>query len=206
MHEAAVLRLSSFRTLRPAFDAVLRTTILPGMRSQSGLLALFAGRKGPDEVGARVVASLWSSVEALDAAHDAAVADGPGSPLAETADPIVEILPVLMWRSADEPLAAGILRVARGRLKETDLPSFAEVVTRESSRLEAGGRAPSDLIMAASARDSFVMLTTWVDWSAIEEATGASISEPLRTKRLAALEIFEADHFELLTELASSDD
>ena len=81
-----------------------------------------------------------------------------------------------------------------------------DLVTRESTRIQADDGGPRDLVMAAAGEDAFVMLSTWPDWSAIEAATGASISEPLRTKRLGALSSFEVAHYELLTDLGSGTD
>jgi hypothetical protein len=205
------VRLSRFRTTRPAFDAVLRTTVLPRTRARSGNVAVFAGRQGPDEIGARLLASLWIP---------AASSNGPGAPAAAgseadagaedaldgTAGQSTEVMPVVLLRLAAAPLATGILRVARGHLRDLDVASYAQDVSRDITGIQALSAGPSDLVMATPGEGSFVMLTTWRDWSAIEAATGASISEPLRTKQLPALESFEADHFELLSELPAVPD
>jgi hypothetical protein len=206
VQEAVVVRLSRFRTTRPAFDAVLRGSVLPHIRSQPGVLGVFAGRQGPDEVGVRLLASLWSSREAMveTFGDDLADDDGASGPLAATTHRTLELLPVLVVRLSDPPLPTGILRLARGRLGDPDLASYADMVRSDLAGVADQG--PGDLIMAASGEAAFIMLSTWPDWSAIEAATGASISEPLRTKRMAALSSFEADHFELLTELEPATD
>jgi hypothetical protein len=207
VHEAAFVRLSRFRTTRPAFDAVLRGSVLPDIRARPGVLAVFAGRQGPDEIGARVLAVVASRETISDSSSDpAAPAGSEGDPFAETLDRSQEILPALIVRLADQPLSTGILRFAQGRLGDTSLSSYANLVTTESRRIQADGGGPRDLVMAAAGEDAFVMLSTWPDWSAIEAATGASISEPLRTKRLGALSSFEVAHFELLTDRASETD
>ena len=41
------------------------------------------------------------------------------------------------------------------------------------------------------------MISTWPDWAAIEEASGASVEDPLRVKR-DRLREFHVDHYELV--------
>jgi hypothetical protein len=195
---AAIVRLSRFRTTRPAFDAALRTAVLPDLRRRPGILGVLAGRKGPEEIGPRLLATLWPSDDAM---QEALGENADDAGLAGAIERRIEVLPVTLAHLAPLPLPTGILRVARARLRDTDLSAYAQLVSDELLRLQASGRGPSDLVMAGSHADAFVMVSTWPDWSALEEATGASVSEPLRTKRLAALEGFEADHYELLSEL-----
>jgi hypothetical protein len=203
VHEAVVVRLSRFRASRPGFDAVLRATVLPALRAQGGLSAVFAGRQGPDETGARALVTLWASTSSL---HEGPREDvvAPDAPAAEMTDQRVETLPALLVALAATPLTTGILRIARGRLVDTDLASFAELVRRESAGLQAAATG-HDFVMAASGESSFVMISTWADWAAIEAATGASLSEPIHTKRLAALEDFVVEHYELVTERTRAD-
>lgn len=121
--------------------------------------------------------------------------------LADSRDRRVEIVSATLVHLAPVPLSTGIVRLARGRLGDTDVATYAELVVKELLDMHASGRGPRDLVMATPGAAAFVMLSTWADWSALEAATGASLSEPLRTKRLATLEDFEADHYELLTDL-----
>jgi hypothetical protein len=202
VHEAVIVRLSRFRTTRPAFDAVLRGTTLPDLRASAGVLGVFAGRQGPEEIGARLLVSIWSSDVAMRGATDR-ISDDHDS-LADTTDRSVESLPAIVVQLAASVLATGILRVSRGGLRDTSLAKYAERVTRELGALQARGGGPADLVMAAIGDQGFVAITTWPDWSAIEAATGASVSEPLRTKRLATLDAFETDHYELVSEMTSA--
>lgn len=205
MHEAAFVRVARFRTTRPAFDAALRGSLLPAIRRHPGVVGVFAGRQGPEEVGTRLLVSLWSSEEAMVGAPGL---EGPevavDGPLAETVEWELKILPVLFAHLARPALSSGILRLSDGRLAELDLASYAAMLSEHLAALRADAAGPVDSVMAGEG-DRFVMLSTWPRWSDIEAATGASISEPLRTKRLAALRAFEVGHYELLTSLPETD-
>ncbi len=203
VHQPAVLRLSRFRTTLPAFDAVLRRTVLPGIHACAGALGVLAGRQGPDELGTRILASVWSSEAAMrDALGDRSeVADV--EPIDATADHSVELMSVWGFDLALSPLSTGILRIARGRIGASDPSTSIQRLANDLAALRADGAGPNDLIIAEPGPDSFLMVSTWGDWSAIERATGASIAGPLQAKRLAALESFQADHFELLGDVVA---
>jgi hypothetical protein len=196
-----VLRLSRFRTTLPAFDAVLRRTVLPGIRASTGALGVLAGRQGPDELGTRILASVWSSEAAMrDALGDRSeVAEV--EPIEATADHSIELVTVWEFELALAPLSTGILRIARGRIGASDPPATSiQRLASDLGALRAEGAGPHDLIIAEPGPHAFLMVSTWGDWSAIERATGASIDGPLQPKRMAALEAFQADHFELLSD------
>lgn len=206
MHAAVVVRVVTFRTTRPAFDADLRGSILPAIRRRSGAIGVFAGRQGPDEVGVRLLVSLWATSDAGGEAATTDDLDASSGSLAGTTDLRSQVLPVLYRHLARPPLATGILRLARGRLADIDVGTFAQTLSGHMAALRTGGAGPADILMADAGADSFVMLSTWPDWAAIEAATGASISAPLGTKRFAELSEFEVDHFELLTDVAPAVD
>lgn len=204
VHEEAVVGLFRFRTLRPAFDGTLRDSLLPKLASRPGLARLWAGRQGPDEIGVRMLVSLWASEMAAVAAlgNDGVRALQHGEHEAETADPQLEILPVVASQGNPEPLITGVLRVARGVLLNGDVRVYAQRVSSDLVALPDG--QPSSLVIADAGQAAFLMISTWPDWTAIEKSTGASIAEPLRTKRLAGVDAFEAVHYELLLDLVAA--
>lgn len=57
----SVVRVFTFRTVRPGFDSILRDELMPEMRAMPGLVEVFFGRQGPDDVGPRITVSIWSS-------------------------------------------------------------------------------------------------------------------------------------------------
>ena len=95
--------------------------------------------------------------------------------------------------------------MSRGRLRVPDVATYAELVSRDLAPYGLGQDGPADLVVAGQG-SSFTMISTWPDWAAIESATGATIAEPLITKRLAGLDSFEVVHYELLTELPGPSD
>lgn len=200
MHAAVVVRMSSFRTRRPAFDAALRASVIPDLGVQPGVMHVLAGRQGPDEVGARLLISVWSSTASM-AAAGAQIGDTQAA-LPDTTDHQLETFPVVLRVADPEPLSSGVLRVARATVEEGhSVRDYAAIVDRDLAALRASGSGPRSVVIAATDEHAIVMVSTWPDWTAIEAATGASVSEPLRTKRQAGLVDFRADHWELLADL-----
>ena len=199
MDEAAVVRLFHFQPVRPAFDAILRDSVLPDLRVMPGALRAWAGRQGPGEVGTRVIVSVWSSLSAMSAALGEDPEDTRFHPehLAETSDRRLEVLSLVLMETSPAALPTGILRVTRGTLADGDLAQYARLVATDLSGWREDGSAPRSVVLAAGAEQEVVMVSTWPDWAAIESATGASVEEPLRMKR-DRLSGFLAAHYELV--------
>ena len=68
MEGQPVLRLFSCRPRRAAFDRILRDVLIPDLRALGDVTDVFAGRQGPDDLGERLVASVWSSTPEMTAA------------------------------------------------------------------------------------------------------------------------------------------
>jgi hypothetical protein len=206
VHEAVFVRVARFRTISPGFDATLRDSVLPSIRRSGGAIGVFAGRQGPAELGARLIVSLWSSRRAAEEAEPAEEPTGLiGGPLTETTDLQLQVLPVPYWRLARPPLTSGVIRLATCRLAALDVASYTAALSAYLAPMRTEGADPADVVMAAVGEDAFVVLSTWRDWDAIEAGTGASISEPVGTRRLAELSAIGVDHFELLTDIAPVD-
>ena len=124
--------------------------------------------------------------------------------MAETSERRLEVAPVLLLQSPDGHLETGILRLAHGELREGDVARYGRQMLEDLERLHERQAGPSAFVLAGVSERGFVMVSTWTDWEAIEAATGASLSDPLRTKRLAGLSAFKADHYELLGDLAAA--
>lgn len=198
MHEAEILRLLRFRTVRGSFDAALRSTVLPGLRARPEVLAVRAGRQGPEETGLRVLASVWASRAAMEAALGEMPEGAESGAENEIVEATVEVLPILTHRLEMRPLGAGILRLAQGRASKVGLAALTELALRDLADSQASDAGPADLVVAGAEDGAFVSLSTWPDWASIEVATGATVSEPLRNKRAADLDIFHVDHLELV--------
>jgi hypothetical protein len=194
------LRLYQFRPIRPTFDAITRSEILPALARCPGVLGVWAGRKGPDELGRRVVASLWTSREAMEEAMGIDLAHLRFQPgyLEETTDRVLEVMPVLLSLGAPGRLRSGVLRVARGLLDRNDVPSYAASVRAGVEADQSRGPDPDVLVFASTGGSGFVTISTWSGWASLQAATGASLQRPIMTRRIEDLASFSADHFELL--------
>ena len=119
-------------------------------------------------------------------------------------EPRVETYPIL--RAVVDPgaLETGILRLARGVLRDVEPARYAERVIDGFEADRQGGHGPNALVLAHVGERAFVTVTVWSDWQHVEVATGASIRDPIRTKRGADLVSFVAEHYELLVDLTRS--
>jgi hypothetical protein len=190
------MRLSHLHALRPGWDAILRESVVPELRGHPGVIRVFAGRQGPDEIGLRILVSIWDSEEAMLRAFGGdPEAESPA--MGETSGRRVELLPIVV-SSMGRSLGTGILRVARGSIRHGDLEDYAHLVAQELQHDLEGRPGPNAVVLAGTGERGFVMVSAWPDWASIEAATGASIADPLRTKRAAGLESFHAEHYELL--------
>lgn len=195
-----VLRVFLARPVRLAFDAVIRDEMGPQLRALDGVVAVWIGRRGPDELGDRALISLWESEAAMLTAMGPDIERSRFHPehLSETVDRRLEVLPVLVELGTQRPTTASILRIARGRLAAIDLESYARDVEAGAVRDLERGRGPETLILCADGGDRFVTMSTWSDWDALATATGASLDHPVRTREQHAIEGFNAVHLELI--------
>ncbi|MDP9483836.1 MAG: hypothetical protein M3P84_11530, partial [Chloroflexota bacterium] len=91
-----VIRLFKFRPVRIAFDMLLRKTIVPALLELPGLDDLYVGRQGPDELGPRLVATIWDSRDEMAGAVGESFEKPVFMPeyLDETQDRELDILPM----------------------------------------------------------------------------------------------------------------
>lgn len=193
------MRLFHFHPVRPAFDAVLRDSVLPDLRAMPGATRVWAGRQGPGEVGTRLIVSVWSSLAAMSAALGDDLDDDRLLPehLDETSERRLEVLSLVLMDVGSAAFPTGILRLTRGTLAGSDIADYARLVVNDLTRWRDDGVGPGAVVLASGREQEVVMVSTWPDWAAIERATGASIEEPLRMKR-DRLSGFLAAHYELV--------
>ena len=201
MAEPTVLRVFSFRPVRSAFDAVLRDVMVPDLRRFPDLLDLHLGRRGPDELGPRLIASVWSS---RDAMVDA-VGEGFDPPvfhpefIDETEDRTLEILPLAISLRFERPAPPRIMRATRGRIRpgertayieEARIGTLADVEARRGPLALHLGTGPGD--------DDFLTVSVWENWSDIEAATGGDIGRPIATRHPERIVDWDASHYEII--------
>ena len=200
MHEGSVIRLFTFRAVRPGFDEILRAEIVPDLRAQAGILDCYSARQGPDEIGPRIVASIWRSRDVMAAALGEVLGAGLFHPeyLDETTDQRLEILTLMIDQRFDTARPARILRILRGKVRPGELGAYADDV-RDGVRLDAErSNGPISLYLAPVGLDDFITMSAWRDWSDIELATGGDVRRPRATRRPERLIDWDVSHFEVV--------
>jgi hypothetical protein len=199
--EPPVLRVFSFRPVHSAFDAVLRDVMVPDLRRFPELLELHLGRRGPDELGPRLVASIWSSRGAMAAA----VGEGFDPPtfhpeyLDETADRVLEIMPLAVSFRFERPDPARIMRATRGRIRPGERAAYVEEARLGTLADAESGRGPVALHLGTGpGDDDFLTVSVWERWSDIEAATGGDIERPIATRHPERIVDWDATHFEII--------
>lgn len=197
-----VIRILRFRPLRVGFDGVLREEAIPTLRAMAGVLDIVAGRHGPEELGPRIVASVWASQEAMIAAvgQDPASAAGMPNPPADTADGELEVLSVRVSFRADGSDVPRVLRAFRGQVRPGELAAYMEEAHSGTLVDAEAGYGPLALYLATdeSSPDRFLTLSTWRDWATIQAATGGDIRQPVATRHPERIIASEATHYEAI--------
>ena len=202
MTDEAVIRLFRFRPAHAEFDGILRTEMLPDMRRLPGLLDVHVGRHGPEDLGDRIVASVWTDQASMVAGVGSSLA----SPvfhahrLPETTDRDLEVLPLDVLLRFDLPRPPTVLRVFRGGVRPGELrPYVADARAGTLADAEAG-IGPSALYLAPVPPDRFVTVSLWPDWRAIERATGGDVHRPITTKDPSRIVEMDVAHYEVVPE------
>jgi hypothetical protein len=201
LSEPRVVRLFTFRPVRSAFDGILRDVMLPDLRRQSGLLDIHLGRRGPDELGPRLLATVWSS----QAEMVAAVGEDPDRPtfhpefLEETTERRVESRPLAISMVYEGSEPRRILRTLRGSVRPGQRDTYIDHANQGYLGDIAAGRGPLALHLGTGpGDDDFVTTSVWDTWTKVEAATGGDIRQPMATRHTDLIVAWEATHFEVI--------
>ncbi|HLO34654.1 MAG TPA: hypothetical protein VK194_01165 [Candidatus Deferrimicrobium sp.] len=193
----SVVRVFTFRTVRPGFDSVVRGEMMPEMRSMSGLVEVFFGRQGPNDVGPRILVSIWSSTEAMVAGVGDRLGVFHPECLSATSDHVLEVFEHGIGDRVEGPPPT-ILRVFRGVVRPGELDAYVEDVrdgVEHDRRDEVG---PIALYLGATDDGAFVTASAWREWDDIARSTGGDIHEPNKTRHPERLESWSIEHFEIV--------
>lgn len=203
------MRIERFVPRAIGADDELRDRLLPELRSRSGLQYVVAGRQGPDDLGPRIVVSVWASSARVDATS-------PATHRPETAGPTVlerEDVEDLTVRVSVQPDRAGaarasggppgsarILRVFRGLVRTAELDAYVRDVETGTLADIAAGTGPLALFLAVAdaSADRFVTVSVWAGWSEIEAATGGNPRNPVATRHPERLVAADVAHYEVV--------
>jgi hypothetical protein len=191
--------------VRAAFDRILREEMVPALFELPGLTDGYVGRQGPEELGPRLVATIWGSHDAMSAAVGLSFEQPVFLPehLDETSDRQLEWLPLAFGHRFARPERPGVLRVVDGQVRTGELDRYIEEANAGTLADAAAGRGPLALYLAPRpAEDRFVTLSVWPDWGTLQEATGGNVDQPIATRHAQLLRSWRVGHYEAIPELA----
>jgi hypothetical protein len=197
--QASVIRLFTFRAARPGFDGILRDVIVPELSVQPGIMDCYSARQGPDEIGPRVVASIWRNRSLMVAA----LGETLGSAfhpeyLDDTTDRLLEVMPLEIAERFEAPEPARILRILRGTVAGGEMAAYVDDVRTGMHIDVASSDGPVALYLASNGGDSFITVSAWRKWADIELATGGNVQRPRATRRPERLVDWDVSHFEIV--------
>jgi hypothetical protein len=198
-----VLRIFRFRPTRGAFDTTLRDVMLPDLARLAGLEALFVGRQGPDDVGERVNAMIWTS-EADMVAGVGSSFDRPvfhPELIDETVDKRLDFGPIVCSLESESDHPAQVIRLLFGRTKPGEFDRYVEAARQGARDDIRAGHGPLQLHVAALGDDRFATLSAWGQWSTIAEATQGTIARPAATRHRELLADWHVDHYEAVPDV-----
>lgn len=199
-----VLRVITFQASGPdsAVDTVLRTAVLPRLLDEPGVIEAWQGRRGSAD-GNHVLVSTWAERPSDGVGEPADVALLRDARL--TALGAVEVvsaneLDVAVHAAFVRPEPARVLRVFHGTVRAGELADYVEEARAgmtEDARINDG---LVSFVLGHDGVDSFVSVSTWTGWPAIEAATGGSTRQPFTTRQPRRLAGYRIVHLELLPE------
>ena len=201
------IRLFQFLPIRGAFDTILRDVMIPDLWGLPGVLEVYVGRHGPDEIGPRLVASIWETNQAMAEGLGTSFEDPKFHPeyLDETTDRVLDVLPLTFSYRSDAAAQPTIMRLVSGRVRPDELESYVAEAWAGTEDDAAAGRGPDALYLAAQPPDLFRTLSVWPDWQTLQDATGGDIDRPIATRHARRLVAWSARHYEVVPDLIRSD-
>jgi hypothetical protein len=200
-----IVRLAVLRDPSPMsqIDTSLRRRGLAALSSIPGVLEVYAGRRGPDQNGERVIASVWSSNGGQDAAdvsqHERECLETELAGLEPTVERVsTEVLPLKLTLRFPSDAAPKVLRVFRGEIRETHVDEYLEAARAGADHDAETGEGPLAVYLAMTGELSFLTISVWPGWSAIQERTGSDVRHPVSTQHRELLRSGSAFHYEIL--------
>jgi hypothetical protein len=204
-----IVRLAYVRDLAPMsqIDSRLRDVGLPALRGLPGILDVHVARRGPDQNGERIIASVWESTERMAAAMGPTVEEATHADLApEVIRQGVEILPLAFSLRFPSESVARVLRVFRGEVKDGFVDEYLEAARAGAEADAEHGEGPLGLFLGFAGERNFVTVSVWPDWSTIQSRTGGNTRQPIATRHAQMLVRGTATHYEVLAPAAPPPD
>jgi hypothetical protein len=198
-----VLRLFRYRPARAAFDTLLRDVMLPDLVRLDGLEAVVVGRQGPDDLGERIHAMVWSSQDAMVRGVGASFDRPVFHPelMDETVDKRLDIGPIVCSVQSGAGHPVQLIRLLFGETRAGELEHYLAAAAAGAHEDIRRGHGPLSLTIASLGGDRFVTVSTWGQWSTLAEATDGTISRPDATRHQELLESWHVEHYESIPDV-----
>jgi hypothetical protein len=181
---------------------MIRDWIVPAICGQPGVIDVYAGRHGPDELGPRLLVSVWETPEAMalafspGARREALDPEGLDGIAEGTAEVLSAEIAVRAGTTMDRPR---IIRIFLGTAQPGQLDRYVAEARAGLEQDLAAGHGPAAFYLArATAGDAFSAVSVWTAWEAIERATGGDIRRPTATRHPELIASWEATHYEAI--------
>lgn len=199
-----VLRVFRFRPVRPAFDAIVREVMLPDLQRLDGIEAAVVGRRGPGELGERIIATVWRSREAMEAGVGSSFDQPVFHPeyVDETEAKRLDVASIAFCWSPGAETELGVVRLVVGRARDGQRDAYVDQAQSGTQADLDAGRGPRALYLGTLDDDRFATLSLWDEWSTVGEATGGTLTHPEATRHDELLVDWEVDHYEIVPGLA----
>jgi len=198
--DGRVLRVFRFRPVRPAFDAIVREVMVPDLQRLDGIEATVVGRRGPGELGERVIATVWRTRDAMEAGVGSSFDSPVFHPeyLGETEARRLDVASIAFCWSPGSAAEVGVVRLVVGRAQAAKREQYVEEARAGTQTDLDAGRGPLALYLGTLDEDRFATLSMWSEWSMVGEATGGSLTHPEATRHDELLIDWEVDHYEVV--------
>ena len=202
MSDRPVIRLFRFRPALVEFDKTLRTIMVPDLRQMDGLIDVHVGRHGSEQLGDRVVATIWTDRAAMNAGIGPSLAESTFHPdrLSDTTDHQFEVHELDLMLRFPRGRPSTLLRLFRGQVKPGELAVYIDEARAGTLADVEAEQGPAALYLAADPPDRFLTLSLWPDWAAIERATGGDVRRPMSTKDSARIVDMDIVHYEVVSD------
>jgi hypothetical protein len=195
------VRLAVLRDPMPMsqIDASLRRRGLAALSALPGVVEVYAGRRGPDQNGERVIATVWDSAAGQPAASRRECLEVDLAGIASTVERVsTEVFPLRLTLRFPSDAAPRVLRIFRGEIRDGRVDDYLSAARDGADRDAQLGEGPLAVHLAMTGELSFLTVSVWPGWSAIQKRTGSDMHHPVSTQHRELLRSGSAFHYEIL--------
>lgn len=195
------VRLAILRDPAPMsqIDTSIRRRGLAALAALPGVVEAYAGRHGPDQNGERVIATVWAPGSETSAnQRECLEIDLAG--LASSVERVsTEVLPLRLTLRFPSEAAPQVLRIFRGEIRDGRVDEYLDAARAGADRDALLGEGPLAVYLAMTGELSFLTVSIWSGWSAIQDRTGSDVHHPVSTQHRELLKAGSAFHYEILS-------